>query len=58
MNLVVLSFAVRQNLGGDKKEFGNTEDNLKSLQSVSRIIGELLRLLMLTSLFSSGTFSS
>ena len=36
-------FAVRENLRGSKKEFNKTEDDLKSLQSVGQIIGEVLR---------------
>lgn len=36
-------FAVRENLRGAKKEFTKTEDDLKSLQSVGQIIGEVLR---------------
>lgn len=43
LNLVVSGFAVRENLRGAKKEFGKTEDDLKSLQSVGQIIGEVLR---------------
>jgi ATP-dependent 26S proteasome regulatory subunit len=35
--------AVRENLRGSKKEFNKTEDDLKSLQSVGQIIGEVLR---------------
>ncbi|KAK9942612.1 hypothetical protein M0R45_008266 [Rubus argutus] len=35
--------AVRENLRAAKKEFGKTEDDLKSLQSVGQIIGEVLR---------------
>ncbi|KAM5566672.1 hypothetical protein ABKV19_015022 [Rosa sericea] len=34
--------AVRENLRG-AKEFGKTEDDLKSLQSVGQIIGEVMR---------------
>ncbi|XP_042981543.1 26S proteasome regulatory subunit S10B homolog B-like isoform X2 [Carya illinoinensis] len=34
---------VRENLRAAKKEFGKTEDDLKSLQSVGQIIGEVLR---------------
>uniref|UniRef100_M4F4J6 Proteasomal ATPase second OB domain-containing protein n=1 Tax=Brassica campestris TaxID=3711 RepID=M4F4J6_BRACM len=33
----------RDNLRGSKKEFNITEDDLKSLQSVAQIIGEVLR---------------
>ncbi|KAG5411151.1 hypothetical protein IGI04_007470 [Brassica rapa subsp. trilocularis] len=33
----------RDNLRGSKKEFNKTEDDLKSLQSVAQIIGEVLR---------------
>lgn len=36
-------YAVRENLRGAKKEFNKTEDDLKSLQSVGQIIGEVLR---------------
>ena len=36
-------FAVRENLRASKKEFNKTEDDLKSLQSVGQIIGEVLR---------------
>ena len=36
-------FAVRENLRAARKEFGKTEDDLKSLQSVGQIIGEVLR---------------
>ncbi|KAF2324616.1 hypothetical protein GH714_015670 [Hevea brasiliensis] len=35
--------AVRENLRSAKKEFNKTEDDLKSLQSVGQIIGEVLR---------------
>nr|GMD00162.1 26S proteasome regulatory subunit S10B homolog B-like [Ipomoea batatas]GME00614.1 26S proteasome regulatory subunit S10B homolog B-like [Ipomoea batatas] len=35
--------AARENLRGTKKEFNKTEDDLKSLQSVGQIIGEVLR---------------
>ncbi|KAK9286597.1 hypothetical protein L1049_014997 [Liquidambar formosana] len=35
--------SVRENLRGAKKEFAKTEDDLKSLQSVGQIIGEVLR---------------
>lgn len=35
--------AVRENLRASKKEFNKTEDDLKSLQSVGQIIGEVLR---------------
>ncbi|CAI0377568.1 unnamed protein product [Linum tenue] len=35
--------AVRESLRGSKKEFAKTEDDLKSLQSVGQIIGEVLR---------------
>lgn len=34
---------VRENLRTAKKEFNKTEDDLKSLQSVGQIIGEVLR---------------
>ena len=37
------SLAARENLRGSKKEFNKTEDDLKSLQSVGQIIGEVLR---------------
>jgi 26S proteasome regulatory subunit T4 len=36
-------FAARENLKAAKKEFNKTEDDLKSLQSVGQIIGEVLR---------------
>jgi hypothetical protein len=35
--------SVRENLRAAKKEFAKTEDDLKSLQSVGQIIGEVLR---------------
>ncbi|KAF3447293.1 hypothetical protein FNV43_RR12476 [Rhamnella rubrinervis] len=35
--------SVRDNLRASKKEFNKTEDDLKSLQSVGQIIGEVLR---------------
>ncbi|CAI0437924.1 unnamed protein product [Linum tenue] len=35
--------AVRESLRASKKEFAKTEDDLKSLQSVGQIIGEVLR---------------
>ena len=35
--------AVRENSRTSKKEFAKTEDDLKSLQSVGQIIGEVLR---------------
>lgn len=35
--------AVKENLRTAKKEFNKTEDDLKSLQSVGQIIGEVLR---------------
>ncbi|RWR72963.1 26S protease regulatory subunit 10B A [Cinnamomum micranthum f. kanehirae] len=35
--------SVRENLRASKKEFSKTEDDLKSLQSVGQIIGEILR---------------
>lgn len=38
-----LEIAVRENLRASKKEFAKTEDDLKSLQSVGQIIGEVLR---------------
>ena len=38
-----LDYAVRENLRASKKEFAKTEDDLKSLQSVGQIIGEVLR---------------
>ncbi|WZZ31298.1 hypothetical protein YC2023_014699 [Brassica napus] len=46
-----LYFAVlsRDNLRGSKKEFNKTEDDLKSLQSVAQIIGEVLRPFSLSS---------
>ncbi|RRT41043.1 hypothetical protein B296_00058101 [Ensete ventricosum] len=34
---------LRENLRASKKEFTKTEDDLKSLQSVGQIIGEVLR---------------
>lgn len=34
---------MRENLRASKKEFSKTEDDLKSLQSVGQIIGEVLR---------------
>ena len=34
---------MRENLRAAKKEFNKTEDDLKSLQSVGQIIGEVLR---------------
>lgn len=34
---------MRESLRGAKKEFNKTEDDLKSLQSVGQIIGEVLR---------------
>ena len=34
---------MRENLRNTKKEFAKTEDDLKSLQSVGQIIGEVLR---------------
>lgn len=34
---------VRENLRATKKEYAKTEDDLKSLQSVGQIIGEVLR---------------
>ena len=42
-NLLTLKLAVRENLRASKKEFNKTEDDLKSLQSVGQIIGEVLR---------------
>ncbi|PKU66203.1 26S protease regulatory subunit S10B like B [Dendrobium catenatum] len=36
-------FAARESLRNAKKEFSKTEDDLKSLQSVGQIIGEVLR---------------
>ena len=35
--------AVRESLRAAKKDFAKTEDDLKSLQSVGQIIGEVLR---------------
>lgn len=35
--------AARDNLRAVKKEYAKTEDDLKSLQSVGQIIGEVLR---------------
>jgi hypothetical protein len=37
------SYAVRENLKKAKKDYAKTEDDLKSLQSVGQIIGEVLR---------------
>lgn len=34
---------MRENLRATKKEYAKTEDDLKSLQSVGQIIGEVLR---------------
>jgi 26S proteasome regulatory subunit T4 len=34
---------VRENVKQDRKEFDKTEDDLKALQSVGQIIGEVLR---------------
>lgn len=42
-NIVDPEFSVRENLRTSKKEFNKTEDDLKSLQSVGQIIGEVLR---------------
>ncbi|KAF2565462.1 hypothetical protein F2Q68_00025252 [Brassica cretica] len=44
-NRILLSnqYFSRENLRGSKKEFNKTEDDLKSLQSVGQIIGEVLR---------------
>ncbi|KAH0928908.1 hypothetical protein HID58_014635, partial [Brassica napus] len=39
----ICGLAARDNLRGSKKEFNKTEDDLKSLQSVGQIIGEVLR---------------
>jgi 26S proteasome regulatory subunit T4 len=39
----VLSLVVREDLKTAKKEFDKTEDDLKALQSVGQIIGEVLR---------------
>lgn len=36
-------YTVRENLRATKKEYAKTEDDLKSLQSVGQIIGEVLR---------------
>jgi 26S proteasome regulatory subunit T4 len=36
-------YAVRENLKNAKKDYAKTEDDLKSLQSVGQIIGEVLR---------------
>lgn len=41
--LVVKLYTVRENLRAGKKEYGKTEDDLKSLQSIGQIIGEVLR---------------
>ena len=35
--------AVRDNVKSSKKEYDKTEDDLKALQSVGQIIGEVLR---------------
>lgn len=37
------SYAVRESLRSTKKDYAKTEDDLKSLQSVGQIIGEVLR---------------
>jgi hypothetical protein len=42
INLVILC-AARENLKKAKKDYDKTEDDLKSLQSVGQIIGEVLR---------------
>ena len=42
MRMIELN-AVRENSRTSKKEFAKTEDDLKSLQSVGQIIGEVLR---------------
>lgn len=34
---------MKENLRASKKEFAKTEDDLKSLQSVGQMIGEVLR---------------
>jgi 26S proteasome regulatory subunit T4 len=36
-------FSVRENVKAARKEFDKTEDDLKALQSVGQIIGEVLR---------------
>jgi 26S proteasome regulatory subunit T4 len=36
-------YAVRENMRAARKEFAKTEEDLKSLQSVGQIIGEVLR---------------
>ena len=41
--IICVYFAARENLKAAKKEFNKTEDDLKSLQSVGQIIGEVLR---------------
>lgn len=41
--IIKLLFSVRENLRATKKEYAKTEDDLKSLQSVGQIIGEVLR---------------
>lgn len=41
--LVVKLYIVKENLRAAKKEYGKTEDDLKLLQSVGQIIGEVLR---------------
>lgn len=38
-----VNWTVRDNLRAIKKEYAKTEDDLKSLQSVGQIIGEVLR---------------
>jgi len=43
INWVLWLYAARENLRAAKKEFNKTEDDLKSLQSVGQIIGEVLR---------------
>ncbi|CAN6840774.1 unnamed protein product [Brassica oleracea] len=48
-NLSPCGLAARDNLRGSKKEFNKTEDDLKSLQSVAQIIGEVLRPFSLSS---------
>lgn len=41
--LVVKLYTVKENLRGAKKEYNKTEGDLKSLQCVGQIIGEVLR---------------
>jgi len=43
LNLWCLIFSVRENVKVARKDFDKTEDDLKALQSVGQIIGEVLR---------------